>query len=83
MNNLSPAEEIVVGNYLATLLQLELAVPSASDNLDSEAAGAWTHNANEVTDRLRLLDVWRRRLCAFFGVPPGEGLGTCGLAWVV
>ena len=83
MNNLSAAEESVAGTYLSTLLQLELAVPSASDNLDSDAAGAWTHNTNEVADRLRLLDSWRRRLCAFFGVPAGEGLDAPGLCWVV
>jgi hypothetical protein len=83
MNNLSPDEEIVVGNYLAVLSQLEMAVPSSSDNLDSDAAGAWTHNANEVADRMRLLDIWSRRLCAFFGVPPGEGLNANGLSWVV
>jgi hypothetical protein len=83
MNNLSPDEIIVVSNNLAVLLQLEQAVPCSSDNLDSEAAGAWTHNPNEVADRLRLLNVWSRRLCAFFGVPPGDGLGAAGLAWVV
>ena len=83
MNNLSPDEAIVVGNYLAVLSQLELAVPSSSDNLDSDSAGAWTHNANEVADRMRLLDIWSRRLCAFFGVPPGEGLNANGLSWVV
>jgi hypothetical protein len=83
MNNLSPDEIIVVGNHLAILLQLEQSVPGSSDNLDSEAAGAWTHNPNEVADRLRLLNIWCRRLCAFLGVPPGDGLGAAGLAWVV
>jgi hypothetical protein len=83
MNNLSPCEEQVVTNYLATLTQLEQAVPPSSDNLDSDAAASWRHNSNEVADRLRLLDSWRRRLCAFMGVPPGEGLGQAGLSWVV
>jgi hypothetical protein len=83
MNNLAPEEMAVVLNYLATLYALEAAVPCASDNLDSEAAASWTHNANEIGDRLRLLDTWRRKLCAFFGVPPGEGLGQTGLSWVV
>ncbi len=83
MNNLSAAEESVVSTYLSTLAQLEVAVPSASENLDSDAAGAWSHNASEVADRLKLLDGWRRRLCAFFGVPAGEGLGGPGLNWVV
>lgn len=83
MNNLSPAETQVVASYLATLSALEAAVPGASDNLDSDAAATWRHNASEVADRLNLLDSWRRRLCAFLGVPPGEGLGANGLSWIV
>jgi hypothetical protein len=83
LNNLAPAEEQVVVNYLATLTLLEQAVPGASDTLDSEGAASWTRNPHEVTDRLQLLDGWRRRLCAFLGVPPGEGLGQAGLTWVV
>jgi hypothetical protein len=83
MNNLSPDEEAVVYASVATLRQLEQAVPCASDNLDSDGAASWTHNRNEVADRLRLLDSWQRRLCAFLGVPPGEGLAQPGLNWVV
>jgi hypothetical protein len=83
MNNLSPAEETVALNYVETLNQLELAVPTASDNLDSDAAASWRHNTREIEDRLRLLDSWRRRLCSFFGVPPGDGLGQAGVSWIV
>ena len=83
MNNLSVAETGVVQNYLLTLTQLEAAVPASGPNLDSHVAGPWTHNPTEVRDRLRLLDEWRRRLCAFFGIPPGEGLSSSGLSWVV
>ncbi len=83
INNLSTTEAQVVVNYLTTLNQLEQVVPGASDNLDSDGAASWTHNRNEVADRLRLLDSWCRRLCAFLGVPPGEGLGSGGLSWVV
>ncbi len=83
MNNLSDAEVAVVLNYLSTLCGLEMTVPAASENLDSDAASSWKHNANEVADRLRLLDEWRRRLCAFFGVAPGEGLGSAGVNWTV
>jgi hypothetical protein len=83
MNNLSTAEISVVLNYLATLTQLEAAVPTSSDNLDSEAAASWKHNPNEIADRLKLLDEWRRRLCSFFGVPAGAGLDTSGLSLVV
>jgi hypothetical protein len=83
LNNLAPAETQVVLNYLTTLSQLEQVVPMASDNLDSDGAASWVHNRNEIADRLRLLDSWRRRLCSFLGVPPGEGLGNGGLSWVI
>ena len=83
MNNLSTNEVAVVLTYLATLTQLETAVLGASDNLDSDGAASWSHNRNEVADRIRLFDSWRRRLCAFLGVPPGDGLGTGGLSLVV
>ena len=83
LNNLSTNEVAVVVTYLATLARLETAVLGASDNLDSDAAASWKHNSNEVADRLRLFDGWRRRLCAFLGVPPGEGLGLSGLSLVV
>jgi len=83
MNNLSANEMAVVVTYLATLNQLEQAVPGASENLDSDGAASWRHNSNEVADRLRLFDGWRRRLCAFMGVPPGAGLGQGGLSLVV
>ena len=83
MNNLSDAELGVVGNYLSTLGQLETAVPAASENLDSDAAASWRHNRDEVMNRLYLLDEWRRRLCNFFGVPPGSGLAGPGVSWTV
>ena len=82
MNNLSTDEIIVLLDFLNTLYALEAAVPSASGNLDTESAAGWQHNANEVSDRLRLFDSWRSRLCAFLGVPQGPGLVT-GLAWIV
>jgi hypothetical protein len=83
MNNLSPDEQVVVLNYIATLNQLESAVPMSTENLDSDGAAGWQHNRYEVADRLRLFDGWRRRLCTFMGIPPGEGLGLAGLTWVV
>ena len=84
MSNLADAEEAVVRTYLATLHELECAVPEAGGTLDTERAAVWTRNADEVPDRLRLLDEWRRRLCQFLGVPPGEGLaGSSGVRWVV
>jgi len=84
LNNLSSAEVAVVRKHLATLSALECAVPDAGGTLDTERAAVWTRNADEVSDRLHLLDEWRRRLCQFLGVPPGEGLaGGSGVAWIV
>ena len=78
MNNMSEAEEAVVRTYLETLAKLETAVPTASNNLDTDKAAVWTHNKSEVRDRLALFDAWRKRLCDFFGTPPGPYLAGCG-----
>jgi hypothetical protein len=80
---LSGAEEAVVREYLATLAVLETAVTDASRNLDTDQAAVWTRNRDEVRDRTRLFDDWKRRLCGFMGVPPGPALGRNGLVLVV
>jgi hypothetical protein len=76
LSNISGAEAVIIRRYLGTLTTLELAVPAASDNLDTDQASMWSRNKEELTDRLRLFDEWRRRLCGFLGVPPGPALST-------
>jgi hypothetical protein len=83
LNNLSGAEIAVVANYLTTLAALETAITDASSRLDTETAAVWTRNPNEVRERAALFDDWRRRLCAFLGLPPGPGLGDGSLTLVV
>jgi hypothetical protein len=83
MTNLSDHETEVVRRYLAALSPLELAVPAASENLDTDEAANWSHNKTEVQDRLVLLDEWRRRLCGFLGVPPGPYLNRGTLTLMV
>ena len=83
MNNLSDAEAVVVRRYLATLTTLELAIPSAGSNLDTDQASVWTRNRDELRDRAKLFDDWRRRLCGFFGIPPGPALGETGVNLIV
>jgi hypothetical protein len=83
MNNLSDAETAIVRRYLATLRVLELAIPQAGDNLDTDQAAVWTHNRDEVRDRAKLFDDWCRRLCGFFGIPPGAAMINYGIALVV
>ncbi len=73
--NLSAAEETILRQYLTTLSSLEHCVPEAAEGLDTQAAGEWTRNPAELAERMRLLDGWRRRLCAFIGIPPGPGFG--------
>ena len=72
--NLSSSEETVLGRYLLTLRALEQAVVDASSNLDTAQAAIWSRNPREIADRTSLFDDWRRRLCAFLGVPPGQAL---------
>nr|WP_294546324.1 hypothetical protein [uncultured Rhodopila sp.] len=74
MTNLSAFETAVARRYLGTLLSLEVAVPAAAANLDTDQAAMWTRNKAEIADRMRLLDEWRRRLCGFLGVPAGPAL---------
>ena len=83
LNNLSTAEEAVARTYLGTLRGLEVSVPLAGQNLDTEQAAVWTRNADEVRDRFALLDEWRRRLCSFLGVPPGPAFADPGITLVV
>lgn len=83
LQRLSGAEEQVSRTYLQTLATLEAAITEASATLDTDSAAAWVRNAREVSDRTRLFDDWRRRLCGFLGVPPGPALGDGGTRLVV
>lgn len=74
--NLSAPEEEVLRTHLATCRTLESAIPEAAEALDTAQAAAWTRNPTEIRDRTRLLDDWRRRLCAFLGLPPGPALAV-------
>ena len=71
MNSLSGAELQQVRLYLSQLYPLETALLGASENLDTAQAASWYHNGHEVRDRVMLLTLWRRRLCAFLGVTGG------------
>lgn len=78
LTNLAASEFQIVRQYLASLYTLELAIPGAGANLDTDQAAVWKHNRSEVADRSALFDQWRRRLCAFLGLPPGPELGASG-----
>jgi hypothetical protein len=76
LTNLSDSEIVITRRYLGNLTLFELAVPAASDCLDTDQASIWTRNKNELGDRIRLFDEWRRRLCGFLGVPTGPALSS-------
>lgn len=77
--SMRPEEEVVlITTYLTPLATLESAIYGAGDNLDTDQAAVWTHNKNEVADRTRLFDQWRRRMCYFIGIAPGPSLGNGG-----
>ena len=80
LNNLSAAELVIARRYLSTLTTLELAVPAASAGLDTDQAATWTRNKDEVNERLRLFDGWRRRLCGFLGTSPGPEIAGTTIA---
>jgi hypothetical protein len=74
MTRMSGAEERVARQYLATLAELERAVPASAAMMDTEQAAVWKRNPRELRERTALFDDWRRRLCGFLGVPPGPAL---------
>jgi hypothetical protein len=75
---MSGSEESVVEGYLATLALLEVAIPNASTTLDTAKAAVWERNPDELAERSRLFDDWRRRLAGFIGIPPGPALARSG-----
>ena len=81
--DLTAAEADVLRVYLSTLATLERAVTDAGVGLDTASAAGWVRNPAELSERLRLFDAWRRRLCAFLGVPPGPALRGGGVVLVV
>jgi hypothetical protein len=78
LTSLRPEEESTLLGYLSTLASLEAAIPASGENLDTDVAAVWVHNKQEVSDRLRLYNLWRREMCAFLGIAPGPGLGQTG-----
>jgi hypothetical protein len=83
LNNLTEPEAVVVRRYLGTLTVLESAIPRAADGLDTDQASIWTRNRDEIRDRSRLFDDWRRRLCGFLGIAPGPALADAGISFIV
>lgn len=77
LNNMSSDEEsILINKYLTVLNDLEDAVVSATDNLDTDQAAVWVHNKNEVADRASLFKRKRMDMCQFLGIKPCDALNN-------
>ena len=83
MINLSVDEGVVVTNMLGTLNGFETSLAGSICDLDTDGAGPWTRNKDEVKDREGIMALWSRRLCAFLGVPPGPAVVMNGLQLIV
>jgi hypothetical protein len=83
LNNLSESEIVIARRYLINLTALEMAVPTASESLDTDQASVWIRNKKELSDRINLFDEWRRRLCGFLGVPTGPALSSGTISLIV
>ena len=78
MAGMVDSEVAQVVALLTLLPTLDDALQGASQTLDTARASVWTRNANEISDRARLLYMYRLRLCSLFNVPPGPGLAPGG-----
>lgn len=78
MNNMASEEETVVLNYVTELNQLETDIFGTRTNLDIKKAAVYEANPQEQLQREALYASFRRKLCAFMGVPAGPGLGASG-----
>lgn len=76
LENFSQEEISVMRSMLATLALLEQGPASSSDNLDTDKAAIWTHNKNEVSDRVNLFRQQRLEIVKFIGIEPGPGFNN-------
>ena len=74
MNTMQPAELQNTRYKLSVLYPLDLAIFTAGGTLQVDTAAVFKRNANEMKERHRLFDHYRKRLCQFLGVPPGPNL---------
>lgn len=80
LDNLVGVEAQNVLTYLGQLRTMEAAIPGTADNLDTDQAAVWTHNKNELRDRMNLYRTWRLELCNMLGLPPGPNMPASGSA---
>ena len=83
LTNSADAELVVIRSYMTQCAALEAALLTTSDNLDTDQAAVWKHNKNEMRDRERMFDNWRKRFCGFLGIPFGPELQQQGAGQIV
>ncbi len=66
----------IVNFFLVNLPVLETDVYGVRNNMDTKQAAVWYWNEKEQRDRTRLYNYFRKELCRFLNIPPGEGLGS-------
>lgn len=80
MNSLSQNQAtLLINTYIANCNQLEQAILSASNNLDTDRAAVWYHNKKEVEDRFKLYKLWCDRTIEFMGLQTPSKLLSIGL----
>ncbi|MBV1838041.1 hypothetical protein [Acetobacter estunensis] len=83
MNTLSFEEINVVRRMLTTLMSLETGPAASASNLDTDKASVWTHNKDEVAQRIGLFNQQRFELVRFLGVRPGPAWQSTDIRLVV
>lgn len=75
LDGLTGDEEAVLRTvYLAPLARLEVAIPNASDTLNTESAAVWKRNPVETAERAVLFRSIRMAMCRYLGIEPGLGV---------
>lgn len=72
---LGSEEEAVVRDMLTKLDALENDLFAVRENSDTAKAAVWERNPAELAEREANYRAWRRRFCAFLGIPMGVTAG--------
>lgn len=76
MNNMSPQEEEEFRILLGQCQSLEAKLLAVACDLDTDTAGPWKRNANQLKEVRSLYKEWRLKLCQFVGLEPGPEYST-------
>lgn len=83
LTNASDDELVQIRAFLSSIANLESQIPTLMQQLAISEAAVLKTNPRAVRDSMNLYNTWRRELCNFLGIPPGEGLGSGTLRIIV